>query len=96
VYHWEGRFAVCSLDFGNSGPFDTLDEALDEQGLLAITSATTSVTCSSISAKELAKRLSQPPGSSSGRAARNSGQTSERPGQAEAPAYCRNLRSISS
>src|SRR4051812_44298077 len=54
VYHWEGRFAVCSLDFGyTAGPFDSLDEALDEQNLLAVNSATVSVTCYEFSAAEL-------------------------------------------
>ena len=57
VYRWKGKFAVCSLDFGNSGPFATLDEALREQSLLTVNSATTGIDCKLITAEELIKRL---------------------------------------
>lgn len=57
VYLWERRFAICSLDTGNAGPFGSLDEALQEQDLLTVTGATTSIHCSMLSSKELVKRL---------------------------------------
>jgi hypothetical protein len=57
VYHWNGQFAIFSADLGNSGPFATLDEALADQDLLMVTSATTRIDCSLLTAKELARRL---------------------------------------
>jgi hypothetical protein len=57
VYHWKGKFVSCSLDFGNAGPFTSLDEALQEQDLLTVTGATTGIQCSMLSASEIAKRL---------------------------------------
>jgi hypothetical protein len=57
VYRWRGKFAIGSEDFGDSGPFATLDEALAEGELLTVTGATTDIQCSLLSADELAKRL---------------------------------------
>jgi hypothetical protein len=56
VRHWKGKF-VSSSDNGDEGPFDTLDEALESNGCLAVTSATMCITSSMLSAKEIAKRL---------------------------------------
>jgi hypothetical protein len=57
VYLWKGRFFIYSLDCGKFGPFASLDEALQEQDLLMVTSATTSIQCTLLEANELAKRL---------------------------------------
>jgi hypothetical protein len=58
VYHWNGKFVVSSDDFGNSGPYSSLDEAIGKHGLLVVTSATENIDCSLLTARELAKRLS--------------------------------------
>jgi hypothetical protein len=59
VYHWKGKFAFFSLDFDNSGPYASLDEALQEhEQLLMVTSATESIDCTLLTTEELAKRLS--------------------------------------
>src|SRR5262245_12894913 len=57
VYHRKGKFVICSLDFGTAGPFASLDEALQEQNLLTVTGATTSIDCLMVASTELATRL---------------------------------------
>ncbi len=57
VYRWRGKFAATSLDDCNPGPFNSLDEALAANDLFTVTSATTSIRCSLLTAKALAKRL---------------------------------------
>lgn len=57
VFCLDGRFAISSLDFGNAGPFDTLEDALTERDLLEVTKATTGIECSLWSAEELARCL---------------------------------------
>ena len=57
VYLWNGQFASASLDFGNQGPFETLDEALEESELLSVSDATTKIKSSIYSDAEIAGRL---------------------------------------
>jgi hypothetical protein len=57
VHRWKGRFAVSSVDECENGPFDTLDDALAANALLLVTSATTKIRCSLLSAAKLAKML---------------------------------------
>ncbi len=52
-----GQFAMSSLDIGSEGPYATFEEALAAFELLTVTSASTSVWCSLLTAEELAKRL---------------------------------------
>lgn len=56
VCHWKGKFASSS-DSGYEGPFDTLDEALESNSCLCVTTATYNIESSMLSAKEIAKRL---------------------------------------
>jgi uncharacterized protein (TIGR02996 family) len=57
VHHWKGKY-VSSSDNGHEGPFNSLDEALEEDdGLLCVNSATGCINSSVMSAKEIAKRL---------------------------------------
>jgi hypothetical protein len=58
VYCWKGQYAVDSLDNGPCGPYDALEDALDENDLLVVTSATTGITCPALSAKKLTEMLS--------------------------------------
>jgi hypothetical protein len=58
VYRWRGKFAFASADYGNAGPFDSLEEVLKQQDcLLGVTSATDSIWCSLMTAAEIAARL---------------------------------------
>lgn len=57
VYCWKGEYAIASTDYGDSGPFDSLEEALQEQDLLLVTGATTSIDCTEIGTEDLAARL---------------------------------------
>jgi hypothetical protein len=44
VYRWRGKLAFASADYGNAGPFDSLEEVLKQQDcLLGVTSATESI-----------------------------------------------------
>jgi hypothetical protein len=52
-----GQFAMSSLDIGSEGPYATFDEALAAFGVLTVTSASTSIWRSLMTAEELAKRL---------------------------------------
>jgi hypothetical protein len=58
IYCWKGQYAVDSLDTGSSGPYDALEDALDENDLLVVTSATTEISCPALSATRLAEMLS--------------------------------------
>jgi hypothetical protein len=58
VYRMDGKFAFASADYGNAGPFGSLEEVLKQQDcLLGITSATDSIWCSLMTAEEIAARL---------------------------------------
>lgn len=57
VYRWQDKFAVRDPDGFDSGPFATLDEALEANGLLWVNSATVCISCSLLSATQLAERL---------------------------------------
>jgi hypothetical protein len=58
VYSWNGKFAVWSADFGKSGPYASLDEALEEHNeLLMVSPATESIDSALLTAKEIARRL---------------------------------------
>ena len=58
VYRWRGKFAFASADYGNAGPFDSLEEVLKQQDCLTcVTSATTDICCSLMTDEELAARL---------------------------------------
>lgn len=50
VYGYQGKFATGSADFGSSGPYDSLDDALFMNGLLTVTSTTWAVECTMLSA----------------------------------------------
>jgi uncharacterized protein (TIGR02996 family) len=58
AYRWRGKFAFASADYGNAGPFDSLEEVLKRQDcLLSVTSATDSIWSSLLTAEEIAARL---------------------------------------
>jgi hypothetical protein len=59
VYQWQGQYAVSSADHGPAGPFATLDAALQARELLTVTDATVEITCSLLTAGELAGRLTE-------------------------------------
>ncbi|MBY0442136.1 MAG: hypothetical protein K2Q25_08395 [Mycobacteriaceae bacterium] len=59
VFRWQGKFAVRHPDLGDTGPFDTLVEALraDDADLLRVTSGSGGIDCPLLSADELAGLL---------------------------------------
>lgn len=59
IYRWQGKFAVEHPDVGNSGPYDSFQEALhvDCDELLTVTAGTGEITCSLLSSEELAELL---------------------------------------
>jgi hypothetical protein len=58
VYRWRGKFAFASADYGNAGPFDSLEEVLKQQDcLLGVTSVTEYIWCPLMTAEEIAARL---------------------------------------
>jgi hypothetical protein len=57
VYRWHECYFARDSHEGFSGPFATLDEALQEGGLVQITSATVSIACDELSTTALIARL---------------------------------------
>jgi len=61
VHQLGAQFAVCTLDDGVVGPFDTLEEALDEADLTFISAFATEITAPALSAEEVAAMLYSEP-----------------------------------
>ena len=57
VYRFYGCYFARDSNAGFSGPFATLDEALQEGGLVQVTSATVSIACDELSTTALIARL---------------------------------------
>jgi hypothetical protein len=57
VLRWRGKFYVMSDDLGDSGPSETLDDVLEDQDVSWVSTATTSVWSSMLTAEEVAARL---------------------------------------
>ena len=61
VHRLNGRFAVWTLDDGVMGPFDTLEEALDEADLEFVSQFATEITAPELSAEQVAALLYSEP-----------------------------------
>jgi hypothetical protein len=61
VHQLGAQFAVCTLDDGVVGPFDTLEEALEEADLTFVSEFATEITAPALSAEEVAAMLYSEP-----------------------------------
>lgn len=57
VFKRGGRYAFSSIDFGRSGPYSSLGEAIKEHDLLCVTDATDGISCSELTTDEIVSQL---------------------------------------